>query len=73
MVVENVQRKRKQSTLPLTISVAEKIKSVCVEVSDKESNDEDSKAPCSICQFVIFKPLKGWFGKNAPSDIRFSL
>ena len=52
MVVENVQRKRKQSTLPFTISVAEKKKSVCVEFSDEESNNKGSEVPCSICNDV---------------------
>ena len=48
MVVENVEYKRKQATLPFIFSVAEKKKSVCVEGSDEESNNEDSEVPCSI-------------------------
>lgn len=52
MVVENIQRKRKQSTLPFTFSVAEKKRSVCVDVSDDESNNEDSEVLCSICHDV---------------------
>ena len=52
MVVENVQRKQKQSTWPFTFYVAEKKKTVCVEVSDQESNNEDSEVPCSICNDV---------------------
>ena len=51
-VVENVQHKRKQSILPFTFSVAEKKRSVRVEVSDDESNNEDSEVPCSICDDV---------------------
>ena len=52
MVVENVQRKQKQSTWSFTFYVAEKKKTVCVEVSDEESNNEDSEVPCSICNDV---------------------
>ena len=52
MLVENVQHKRKQSILPFTFSVAEEKRSVWVEVSDDESNNEDSEVPCSICHDV---------------------
>ena len=46
-MVENVQSKRKQSTLSFKIFASEK-KSSCKEVEDEESNNEESEVPCSI-------------------------
>ena len=51
MVIENVQSKRKQSTLPFKIFVSEK-KIACEEASDEESNNEESEVLCSRYNYV---------------------